>query len=574
VSGSRVPARVGFGCLLALTAVVVTGSAAVAPPSPVRSGGHPPSSRPVADPDAAARLAQLRRELTAVQAERQSRLLEAEDQRLFRLVSSVPFGSLPYTAGRGSGSTVVLTPAVRAYGLADLEALGAAVANDHGSVDLVRHVLVAPGATLRVAAPGTTLRMRSDGQGFVSVVAWKAALVFTGGPGAPLTVTSWSPSSGTADPSPVDGRAYLRTVSGSMTLDHVRVSDLGFWSGRTGGAAWTGSPRAAAAGAVAHSTVTGGHYGLFAAGSRNLRISDSAFVGNDVDGIALHRRAVGTVVTAARAVGNGRHGVSADLGSEDLRLSDVDVSRNAASGLSFSGAPLAAGPTAGGASTRTYGRLSVTGGRAEDNGLVGLRIVHCSSVSVRGFTVDGGRDGIVLVRTRFPTVVRGAVVRGAHRFGISLQNGVADLEGNRLSGGRTAIRVQDARGAVRSNDVRAAHHYGVSVSGASAGSVVVGNTLLGRGPAAVDTFRLDRGADVTVRRNEMSHWTVDEDDGLYWSRFVPRHPMVVLWLVVLFLPLLTSLRARSRRTAPGTLPYADQWRGPRLAPRPTGEGDA
>jgi hypothetical protein len=133
--------------------------------------------------------------------------------------------------------------------------------------------------------------------------------------------------------------------------------------------------------------------------------------------------------------------------------------------------------------------------------------------------------------------------------------------------------VQDAQGAVRSNDVRAADHYGVSVAGASTGSVVVGNTLVGRGPAAVDTYRLARGADVTIGPNEMSHWTVDEDNWVYWSHFVPRHPMLVLWLVVLFLPLLASLRARSRRPTPGTPPYADDWRSSRFAARPTREVD-
>jgi hypothetical protein len=337
-----------------------------------------------------------------------------------------------------------------------------------------------------------------------------------------------------------------------MALSFVHAADLGFWSGRTGGVAWTGNPRAAGSGTITSSTFVRGHYGVFASGSRNLQVSDSAFEDNAVDGLALHRRSVGTAVTGGRAVGNGRHGISADLGSEDVRLTGVEVSRNAASGISFSGAPFSAGPSAGGASARTYGGLTVTGGRVADNGGVGVRVARAAGVAISGLTVTGSRDGVVLVGTRSPTTVRDTEVR-ARRFGISLQDGAGQLIGNRLAGGRTGIRLEDASGAVRTNRVRATTHYGVSVTGSSV-SAVEANTIAGQGAAAVDTFRLADGADVALRRNDVTRWTEDEDDWAYWSRFVPRHPMVVLWVVVLLLPVLASLRARRRRPVPGTLP--------------------
>ncbi len=558
------PSRVALSCLLVLTAAVVTG-AAVLPTTPVPGGDPEPGAHAPG-----ARLAVLRHDLAGVRAERQSRLLEAEDRRLLDLVAAVPFGAPPYTAGAGRDATVVLPPIGRDYGLPDLEALGAAVRAPDGGVDVVRHVLVAPGASLRIVAPGTTLRLRSDGRRFVSLVAWKATLVLAGDPGSPLSVTSWSPGPAAADPSPLDGRAYVRTAGGSMTLDFVQARDLGFWSGRTGGVAWTGSPRAATSGSVRGSLFARGHYGVFASGARGLTITDSAFVDNAVDGLGLHRRTVGTEVTGGRATGNGRHGVSADMGTEDVRLTGVDASRNAVSGISFSGAPLADGPSAGGASTRIFGGLTVTGGRADGNGRTGVRIVQSSAVSISRLAVGGGRDGVVLVGTRFPTTVRDTVVRGTRRFGISLQDGVARLEGNRIGGGRTAIRLEDADGAVRANDVRAAAHYGVSVSGTSAASVVA-NTVTGRGPAAVDTYRLDDDAEVRVAGNDTDRWTVDEDDWVYWSRFIPRHPMVVLWVVVLLVPVLASLRGRRRRPAPGTLPYTDELRAaPVFVPRAAG----
>jgi hypothetical protein len=552
-----------------MTAVVVTGAAVVPRPADARAGDGSGAARPTRTAAAGDQLAGAERDLAGVRAARQSGLLEAEDHRLLDLVSSVPFGAPPYVVGTDQSTTVVLTPAGRDYGLADLEALGAAVANGDGSVDLVRHVLVAPGASLRIQAPGTTLRLHSDGSGFVSLVAWKATLVLAGAAGAPLTVTSWSPASAAADRSQVDGRAYVRAVGSSMTLDFVQATELGFWAGRTGGIAWTGSPRAAASGTVAHSTFAGNYYGVFASGSRELKVTDSAFVDNTVDGLALHRRSVGTVVTGGRATGNGRYGVSADLGSEGLRITDADLSRNADSGLFFSGAPFAVGPSAGGAPTRTYGDLTVTGGRAERNGRAGLRISRSSAVSISGITVAGSSDGILLAGTGFPTEVHDAVVRDVDRFGISVQDGTARLHDNRVGGCRTAIRVHDARGAVLANDVRSAGHYGVSVSGSSGGSVVVANSLAGRGPAAVDTYRLGDAQDVAMRGNSSARWTVDEDDAEYWSHFVPRHPMVVLWVVVLLVPLTATMRNRRRRPPPGTAPYADELRStPLVVARP------
>ena len=116
--------------------------------------------------------------------------------------------------------------------------------------------------------------------------------------------------------------------------------------------------------------------------------------------------------------------------------------------------------------------------------------------------------------------------------------------------------------------MRAATHYGVSVSGSSV-TAVEANTLAGRGSAAVDTYRLGDGADVAVQRNDATGWTVDEDDWVYWSRFVPRHPMVVLWVVVLLLPALSALRRRHGAPVPGTPPYADELRRmPSFVPLP------
>jgi Periplasmic copper-binding protein (NosD) len=490
-------------------------------------------------------------------AERQSDLFAAEDRRLLGLVASVRPGSPPYTVPLDGADTLVLTSRGLAYGLTDLVALGAAQAQPDGAVLLTRNVFVAPGARLVVEAPGTALRLRSEPAGFVSLVAWKADLLLAGAPGQRLQVTSWDPGAGAPDQQVEDGRAYVRNVSGRMTVRQTDAEHLGFWAGRTGGMAWTGSSTTVATGAITDSTFRDNHYGAFASQGERLEVDRAVFAGNAVDGLALYRSTEATTVRSSLARDNGRHGFSADRGSESVSYAQVAAVRNRAHGVFFNGAPLAVGQSAGGAPLHAYGEVTVDGGLLEGNGRAGLRVLAGAAVTVRGTRVAGNRDGIEVVDTAAPTTVEGTVVSGPHRFGISVDGGSATLAGNEVTGSGTAIRVRDADAAVRGNTVSAATAHGVSVVGAAAGSTVEGNTLAGRGPSGLDTFRVDARQPVELAGNDLDGWETDRDNWAYWSTFVPNHPMLVLWVVVLGVPVALALRARRRPVAPGAAPYPD-----------------
>src|SRR3954447_6438563 len=150
---------------------------------------------------------------TQVAAERQYSALAHEDERLLALVGSVRPGSGPYVDQVNGQDTLVLTARGPAYGLRDLRAVGAVTSLPDGSLLLTQSVLVAPGARLVIDAPGTTLRLRSDGGGFVSLVAWKADLVLAGKEQAPLRVSSWDPAPGGPTPrSSTGGRTSARSA--------------------------------------------------------------------------------------------------------------------------------------------------------------------------------------------------------------------------------------------------------------------------------------------------------------------------------------------------------------------------
>jgi hypothetical protein len=493
---------------------------------------------------------------STVDAERQSAILALEDQRLLTLVTSVRPGSGPYLQDIGGAQTLVLTARGLDYGLADLEALGAAEVQPDGAVLLTRHVFVAPGARLIVDAPGTTLRLRSDQSGFVSLVAWKADLRLSGAEGRPLAVTSWDPGPQRPDPSTIDGRAYVRDVSGGMEVRFLQASDLGFWAGRTSGVAWTGSSSAPATGAAIGSTFRHNHYGAFASRGKGLAVADSDFSGNTVDGLLLHRSTAGTTITASTARDNGRHGFSADHGSELVSYLDVSAEGNGAYGIFFSGTPLSGGQSAGGASLRAYGQVMVSGGTFRKNGKAGLRVVDGKDVHITGTRVADNTDGIVLAGTA-PTKVEQATVTGNRRFGISVSGASATVTRNELSGSETAIRVRNAAVAVTGNDIRRATVHAISVVGAATGSSLERNRIGGRGPSGLDLYRVDTGVTVGVSGNDVTGWTQDRDNATYWSNFVPNHPMLLLWVALLGVPLFLTLRGRHERFAPGTTPYRD-----------------
>jgi Periplasmic copper-binding protein (NosD) len=503
--------------------------------------------------------------LDRTSAERQSAILAEEDQRLLTLVASVRPGSAPYTVTLDDEETLVLTAGGLAYDLADLVELGAAEVEPKGTVLLTKHVFVAPDARLVIDAPGRTLRLRSEESGFATLVSWKADLLFTGNEGGRLEVTSWDPESKAPDEEVEDGRAYVREVSGDMTIQDAGFAHLGFWAGRTSGVAWTGNSSTVATGSVVDATFRDSHYGAFASQGEDLEFERATFVDNTVDGLSLHRSTAETTIRASAALGNGRHGFSTDHASESVTYTSVTATRNGAYGIFFSGTPLASGMSAGGASLEAYGHVTIHGGRLWENGKAGTRVVDGGHVDIRDTHLVGNRDGIVLVDTTAPTTVEGVTVSGDHRFGISVEGGSATVEGNEVTGGGTAIRVRDAAAEVSGNTVAAATAHGISVVGRSEGSSVQGNTIGGRGPSGLDTFRVPEGLTVDVADNDVEGWETDRDNWTYWATFIPNHPMLLLWVVVLGLPLGLTLRARRHRPAPGTAPYRDDLRRERPA---------
>jgi parallel beta-helix repeat protein len=504
---------------------------------------------------------------------RQANLVAAEDQRVFNIVGQV----LPGTAPRELSSpnappTLVLPSRPTPYTLANLVSAGA-VLTAQGGLLVVKNVLVAPGARLQVAVPNGQLRLSSTPTGFTSLVAFKATMDLSGADHAPLTVTSWDPVGNAPDTDETDGRAYLRVIGGRMDLNNVNTVDLGFWSGRTGGVAWTGSAAAPSDGTATNVTFSGNHYGVFLSRSSGVLINGARVSKSTMDGVSVHTGARGTQLWRVATSDCGRNGVAVSAGAQDTSLREVSATGSARNGIYLDGTPPAFGPNASGSTTQASSGFVVDGSTARGNSEHGILVTNADNVVLTNNTVAANRDGVII-----RGVSRGVVLRANHisspgGFAVAVRGGAPDavVDHNVISNALTAVQVNDSVAAVTGNEIDGMTLHAVSLIGRSSGSSVKDNRLDGRGPSAIDTNRLAFGGVVTESGNDDANWTVDHDDVQFVSNFVRKHPLILLWSLILMFPLAARVLYRRRNNrALGTHPYrpapVDSAKGPVAAP--------
>jgi hypothetical protein len=511
--------------------------------------------------------------LGGVAGEQQAATVEAEDNRILDVVDEARPGQSPFEVATTGLPTVVLPATTRPYGLADLQRSAAVEKLSDGSWLLRRSVAVTRGAELRLHMPGGTLRMSSGPDGFATLIGFKGSLALAGDPGAPLRISSWNPATQAPDTDAADGRAYIREIGGRMDITQVEVSDLGFWSGRTGGVAWTGSTGEPATGSATAVLVERGHYGMFSSRTDGLVLAQSTLRDNELDGLLLHRDTTGLVARTVTSTGNGRDGIAATRGAQAITLTQVVASSNGAQGIRIDGTPLATGPTADGAGTSHGTGYTVEGSRVADNQGVGLLVRGADDVRLAANTVTGNRDGIVAQGARQPEIVDNVVDHA--EFAIAVRDGVQDAQivNNRIGTAVIGIQVIDATATLRANTVSAASHYGVSLVGEVDGSTVTGNVLAGRGPNAVDRSRANLVAPgggveaLGIDDNDDAGWTTDRDEIQYWRGYIADHPLLLLWLLILLLPIFARLWFTRRRSARESRrhPYDNAAPGPPVA---------
>ncbi|GAA4180718.1 hypothetical protein GCM10022252_03990 [Streptosporangium oxazolinicum] len=570
--------------------------------------------------------------LTAGDAEAQATLVDVEDQRIIQtraaLTAMLQAGGIaaaqrkqPQVFVSAHGRTLVLpsrnteTP----YTLKDLAAVekGRYLRRlKDGSYLLGVHVFVADGARLQLRGP-LTLRMGSLPGSFSSIVAFGGDIEIKGTAKRPVRITSWDVRTKKPDTTTTDGRAYIRAVGGEFEMTHAQVSHLGFWSGRTGGIALTGTERPASvyrhrtkdqrhqdkqerlantkrgersggnfgdvetipigpgtashvladelvSGSIKNSVITGDAYGIFVSGSNQTQIINNKIISSLVHGVFMHRFAKNATIEATEVIGSGGDGFVLSRATEKVKVVDCLAERNKRNGFTLNGQALAGGPSASGESLAVYGDSSVSNSTARDNGRYGVEVLGGSRLAVQTSEVIGGDMGIVVRAGASGVQISGNKLTNQRRQAIALRDGAtgAHVAGNTITGTVTGIYLRDSVGMIVGNKITTLSTpkaHGITVVGDATGSEVTRNTVIGSGTSAISIARA--GDTVNKHNNDEDQWN---DTSSFWvkaKRYVK--PMNVIWAGVILLVIVSAIRSRGvleRRQRRGGIrnPYEQQ----------------
>jgi parallel beta-helix repeat protein len=600
----RTPAALGGALGLALLSVAASGG----PASAAGGSGTTVPTAPV---------------VSTAEGNQEAAVVAAEDRRLveLRAVTSTSqakssTGQSPYRVETGSTYTLVLTPQTAPYTFADLLELEpeTLVLQPDGSYLLSEDIYVERGATLDLATTtGLTLKMQSDAEGFASIVSYGGDIIVTGTAAKPVRIESWNPQIQTPQTDLTNGRSYIREIGGQLRLSYVDASNLGFWSGDTGGIAMTGTNRPSAgsttySGTVGNSTplnsnqvttspvgsssgsssefyvpgmsyvsakidhtnISDDAFGLYFSTAQGVAISDSAVTGSLVEGIDLHRLTTEVEIQDVSSNQNDGPGFDISRAAQQVQIADCTADYNLGNGYTVNGQPISQGASASGESLGSYGNNSIGSSTAQGNSHYGIEVQGGLNITLQKNTIIGNQMGIVVTKATDTVTISGNVLEQQDREGISLIDGVsqAAVTGNQIQGAATGIYVRDSVVELEGNAVSGASLHAITLIGSDAGSVVKGNTLGGAGVSALDTARVT--GKVTLGPENAAGW--DDTVPLLRRLEAVIRPLTLIWLGIFTVLIVAAYRnwrtrnGKGRRhdrrraaLAPGRHPYTNQF---------------
>ena len=508
-----------------------------------------------------------------VSATTQAAAVTAEDTRIRILLHNsatiyqpqvVPIqGSSPTLVLTGSytltGYIQVLTGSVT-YTYADLVQYGALLPLPHNAALLVDNVFVAADARLDLGSPRLrTLYLARSTSGFASIVAWGGSLAFKGSAQQPLKIMGWDRAAKAPAADIGGGRPYIREVGGRMDLTNVRASALGFWSGRTGGVAWTGATGLPSTGGATSSTFSRDAYGAFVSRGLKVRFQGDLFESNELDGLHIHRNTIGTSVTASSAVRNGTNGFYVGRATDGTVLNEDLSQHNRGDGILVDGRPLVTGASASGSSVAPDSGTLIENSTSVGNSRTGIVLEGGSGTVLRSDEVCAKNTGIAIRTGASDTVVTGNEIRCGPRVALAVGPLAPNtmVSGNSLVGARIGMLVRNS-GHLEAdrNRIIAADVFGITARGPTSHVIGQFNVITGSGFRAVDA---SAGAGLPVLPHTQDAGWVHHLKINLWA-YLRFHPLALLWLSILLLVIFGELWSRVRRLPDHAYAESTHWR--------------
>jgi hypothetical protein len=525
-------------------------------------------------------------------------LVAAEEDRLDAVKSvaaSVPWETGvagPYRVPTSPAPTLVLTARAEPYTLAELQTLAPQTFTEQadGSYLLSEHLVVLSGATLDLTSNApSTVRLLSSRDAFVSIVSLGGGMTLQGSADGAAAFASFDPATSAPDTTTADGRAYIRAIGGGVDIRNAAFSDLGFWSGATGGLSLTGADRAgipsvdgeagseiggaptlsegefsaltetehadpgAVTGAIADVSMSGNAFGLFVSTASELSISGTRIEDSLIDGVVLHRGVTDSAIESVESSGNARDGIVVERSSSGIAMSGVTASGNGRNGISIDGRALVEGPSASGTPVVEYGDVRVSDGTVSGNARYGIEVTGGHTVAIAGSDIRANMVGIAVGHGATDVQITDNVLTDEERQAISISGGVegTEVRGNRIESVDTGVRIRAASAIVDGNTFTDISNHAVTLVGDAKGVRVTGNTVAGHGSTAF----YDDATGGFFARNDVEGWErpVTVDSVLQTTL---AQPLTLVWVSLGLLLVVTAVTGHRRR---GTKdPYLEQ----------------
>jgi parallel beta-helix repeat protein len=342
-------------------------------------------------------------------------------------------------------------------------------------------IVVGRDAELRIASDRVRqLRLLSSPERFVTLTSWLGSIVVEGEAWRRVAVLSWDPALSGPDTTLADGRAWIHTRRGTMSIAWADLDYLGFATGSLSGVAWEGRSDDPARGNVTGSNFRHNYFGAYTFEAVEMRWRLNTFAHNVGYGFDPHDQSNYFLVEFNRAYGNGTHGI---IFSRHCRFNVIRYNHSFDNGMH--GIVLDDGPN-----LNPDGTPRERQGIPSDDNIVINNVVTGNEV---GIVLDGGERNIVSSNVvannnygiRMKDAVSGnalssnRVVNNA-TFGIYLYNGSNNnqLSGNTVVGGESGLVVRDSTGnVIDGNALSEMHRHGVSLAGDVSGTSVTNNKI-------------------------------------------------------------------------------------------------
>jgi hypothetical protein len=437
---------------------------------------------------------------------------------------------------------VILQPPQITYTLADLVARGAVRQDDATTFTLLAEVIVRGGSELAIDAPGATIRMASGSDGYASLIGWNGSLRLSGAEGAPATFVAWDEQVGAIDTNVDDGRSFIRVRDGSLTATNARFDSLGYWSGRTGGLAATATTLGLTAVALTNTEHVNMHYGLFLQAVSSGAVTNATISAPAMSGIELTGGTRNVAIDGATVEGAMGTGLLVERASGNIAVTNSRFAGALEWGVDLDGRPLAAGPSASGATTTRSSTVSITDTALEGNLFGGLRSRQMDALTVTRLTADSRPTAVRIDGPSIGLAVDDSDLASSEERGLLIDEGVAQAKvvNSTVSGKRIALEVVDSAVEVSRNALAVDAGHAVEVS-SDARADIFDNVFVGAGQNSISVLG---GARIAERDNDTAQWT-PQIAAVVWLN---EHPMMWMWAFVLVLPFLgLPLLARRRR---------------------------